>query len=88
MPEGRTGHASVVAMVVGQEIVILAGGWNSIGDELSSVDMYNPETDQWSGLARIMKPRVYFALQVLQSLHITYYYILFTYFLFSLRCLA
>ena len=64
LPEGRRGHAMAVVGLRGGEVVVVAGGWGLLAQELPSVNVYRPDKDHWSKLASMQKPRVDFVLQV------------------------
>ena len=64
MTEGRKGHAAAVINLGRSELVVVAGGWNYLGQELTSVNVYNPEEDKWSRMPNMPSPRVDFNLQV------------------------
>ena len=64
MLEGRKGHGSCKVKLGGEENVIVAGGWDTMFEEMSSVEKYNQENNQWMSLPRMLQTRVDFALQV------------------------
>ena len=64
MLEGRKGHGSCKVKLGGEENVIVAGGWDAMFEEMSSVEKYNQENNQWMSLPRMLHTRVDFALQV------------------------
>ena len=64
MLEGRKGHAAAAVMLADVEVVIVAGGWSFLAQELASVELYRPKQDQWSRLTSMPKARVDFALKV------------------------
>merc|ERR1711915_396862 len=65
MTEGRKGHA---AAAINTSDIIVAGGWNERGHELSSVYLYSLVEDEWREMPSMPKSRVDFVLKVSQVL--------------------
>ena len=61
---GRKGHATAAIILGEQEVVVVAGGWDSSGQELASVLVYTPDQDMWNSLPNMPSARVDFALKV------------------------
>ena len=61
---GRKGHATAAITLGEQEVVVVAGGWDSSGQELASVLVYTPDQDMWNSLPNMPSTRVDFALKV------------------------
>ena len=64
MFEGRKGHAAGIAKLDEIEVVVVAGGWGILDQELNSVELYRQDQDQWTSRPSMCKPRVDFALKV------------------------
>ena len=61
MTEGRKGHA---AAAINTSDMIVAGGWDERGRELSSVYLYSLVEDEWKEMPHMPKSRVDFVLKV------------------------
>ena len=64
MFEGRKGHAAGIVKLDEIEVVVVAGGWGIMDEELNSVELYQQDQDQWTSRPNMCKPRVDFALKV------------------------
>ena len=64
MVEERKGHAATVVKLHRVEVVVVAGGWGYLGQELASVAMYKPEKDQWSMMPSMPEARLDFSFHV------------------------
>ena len=63
----RIGHAGACIVYDQEELVIVAGGWNSQKRAQDTVEKYSFESNSWRSLSRLPQPRAYFALQVFQN---------------------
>ena len=61
---GRKGHATAAITLGEQEVVVVAGGWDSSGQELASVQAYTPDKDMWNSLPDMPSTRMDFTLKV------------------------
>ena len=64
LKSGRLGHAAVGFFLGGEEVVVVAGGWDKNNMALASVELYIVKKNQWLAVRDMPTPRVDFSLQV------------------------
>ena len=64
MKHGRIGHGGVTVVVNQEEQVVVAGGWDAVGQIQDSVEMFSMKTKAWRMLQPLPTPRTDFILQV------------------------
>ena len=64
LKNGRLGHAAAGFSLGGEEVVVVAGGWDKNNMALASVELYSVKRNQWLEVKEMPTPRVDFSLQV------------------------